>query len=277
MRQPIVLLLCLAVCAAPAAAQQASGDSGQVILDTHLGGDSAQAAQVGLRRGATYRLEFRPAGAQLLIRQRTRDGAAAPPLDTLTRSPLDTVPAGWRAVRIQPTANGAHVIELTNPQVGPTSVRLVVVHRSPTDTAGHAISHLVANENVSGTIPVFLALDSGHIYRIVPVQNAPIYMSPRSISRPPIRFVLIGGPSRGVIGIPFVADFTGDYRFETDPGSEASFQLYEVEGDSAMAACVRRTRGAGCLGNPSTPHSHFAPIVIAISLPVIFLINAISR
>ena len=251
-------------------AQQVTADSGRVVLETRLGGDSAQATLVQLRRGATYRLEFRPAGAQLSVRARTRDGASVAPLDTLARNPLDSVP-GWRTQRVVARDAGYHIVELTNPGVGTTTVRMVLMRRGAADTMPSAlVSHLLYNE-MAGNNPVYVALDSGKIYRVV-VTDGYIALSPRALYKPPVRFVPLSTRG-GAFGSAFIADYSGDYRVDGD----GSFQIYSVEGDSAAYACIRRTRGFNCLGNPDTPRSHMAPFIVAGAIPLMFLLDALFR
>ena len=253
-------------------AQQATADSGRVVLETRLGGDSAQATRVTLRRGATYRLEFRPATAQLSIRQRTRTGSPVPPLDTLPRNPLDSVP-GWRTQRIMAQAAGEHIVELTNPGIGATTVRMVLMRRGDADTMPSAlVSHLLYNENTSAG-PVYIALDSGKIYRVV-VSNGYIALSPRSLSRPPVRMAPLSTRG-GSFGVPFIADYTGDYR--VDGADDSSFQIYSVEGDSAAYACIRNTHGFGCIGNPHTRRNNLAPFIVAAAVPLMFILDRIAR
>ena len=59
----------------------AAADSGRVVLETRLGGDSSQATTVNLRRGATYRVWLRPARADIRVRRLAHDTITRPPLD----------------------------------------------------------------------------------------------------------------------------------------------------------------------------------------------------
>jgi hypothetical protein len=261
---------------AVAAPLRGQSDSGRVILETRLGGDSAQATRVDLRAGATYRFEFRPAGAQLVIRRRTRDGSSVPPLQLAPPSMQDTLP-GWTINRVTAVEAGEHIVELTNPQVGTTTVRLVMLHRAAGDSLPTRLqATLLYNEDVSGG-PVYVALDSGQIYRIS-VTMGTIYLSPRSAYQAPVRFVATGGTTAGnTFGTPFLAEYTGQYRVETDPGATATFRIYSAAGDPIAAACVRNPDGRECLGNPRTERSKLGPFIIALAVPAIFLIDKVFR
>ena len=275
MRRALLVASALLV-PALARALRAQSDSGRIVLETRLGGDSAQATRVDFRAGATYRLEFRPANAQLVIRKRTRDGSAVPPLQLAAPAMQDTLP-GWTINRVTAVEAGEHVVELTNPQVGTTTVRLVMLHRAAGDSLPTRLqATLLYNEDVSGG-PVYVALDSGQIYRIS-VTMGEIYLSPRSAYRAPVRFVATGGTTAGNnFGTPFMADYTGEYRVETDPGATAAFRIYSAAGDPAAAACVRNPHGQDCLGNPRTARSKLGPFIIALAVPAIFLIDKVFR
>src|SRR5437868_12988998 len=103
-------------------------DSGRIVLETRLGGDSAQATTVNLRGGATYRVWVRPARAEVVLRRLSRDTSAA------SRAPLDTVGLPSedsthmsRMFKVTVREQGDDIVELTNPQIGTTSVRITVM------------------------------------------------------------------------------------------------------------------------------------------------------
>jgi hypothetical protein len=109
----------------------------RTVFETLLGGDSAQATMVQLRRHKTYRVEFSPAAAELTIRPRTSAGGVEPPVDTLVTNLADTV-AGRRTYRIRAGEGGPYLVELTNTQVGATALRISEVPRMRGDTLPRA-------------------------------------------------------------------------------------------------------------------------------------------
>ena len=125
-RHALAAVLLLAVPAAARAQQPAPPRPNPPVLVTILGGDSAQATLVQLRRRTVYRLQFQPATAQLSVRFRTRDGSTVPPLDTLPSVPADSL-AGYGSTRVATEYSGEYIVELTNAQIGATSVRMTAM------------------------------------------------------------------------------------------------------------------------------------------------------
>jgi hypothetical protein len=252
--------------ALPMVRPQAS-DSGRVVLETRLGGDSSQATRVDLRRGATYRVYVRPARGEIVVRKMTQDTGAASraPLDTTTVPPDDSTRES-RSFNVVARLNGGHLVELTNPRIGTTSVRITLLRRAAGDTLPTtARRRLIYNENVSAG-PAIVELDSGRVYRIVHGLN--VYIAPRSGYRPPVRLApLTRSAFGGIAGVPFIPEFSGEYRLTVDPGDDASIQIYEEEADAAEIECIRNPNGPGCRGQGGV--SKTGLLLAMLSIPIV--------
>jgi hypothetical protein len=246
-------------------------DSGRIVMDQQLGGDSVQAAPLDLRRGAIYLVEVRPARADVQIRRRVRDGSTAPPLDTVPISRTDSL-LHWRQFGVVAREGGAHVAELTNPGVGATQVRVTLLRRAIDDTLPSTARRTLVFSEIVGGGPSYVTLDSGVVYRIV-AQDA-VSIGPRSGFRPPLRIAaLVRG---GGTGVPVIPEFTGEYRIDTDVS--ASVQIWREEADPKEIACIRNNGGPGCQGSGSGPHmSNRTVIAIFVVLPLIVVLDAIFR
>ena len=127
-------------------------DSGRVVLSTVLGGDSSQASGVTLRARATYRVQVQPARADLQIRRRLT-GPTPPPFLTQTPVPaLDTL-THWRTFDITADSGGQHFVELTNPGVGSTLVRVTMLRPPPVDAAQAAVAEACRDNPRSAGCP----------------------------------------------------------------------------------------------------------------------------
>jgi hypothetical protein len=250
-------------------------DSGRIVMDQQLGGDSVQAAPLDLRRGAIYLVEVRPARADVQIRRRVRDGSTAPPLDTVPISRTDSL-LHWRQFGVVAREGGAHVAELTNPGVGATQVRVTLLRRAIQDSVPLRDRRtLVFTDNVAPG-PSYVTLDSGVVYRIE-VRDANIFLAPRSSYRAGVRQHPLVAGSFGSRGVPFVPSFTGEYRIDAD-GPSASVMIWREELDQVTFACSNSNNmdKPGC--RELFPHSSNRTVIaIAIVLPLILVLDRIFR
>lgn len=219
-------------------------DSGHIVLETRLGGDSAQATTVNLRRGATYRIWVRPTRAQVVLRRLSQDTTAA------SRAPLDTVglpsedsTRTSRMFKVTAREQGEHIVELTNPQVGTTSVRIAIMERAASDTLPTNMRRRLVWTGTVGGGPSYVTLDSGVVYRIVVHDD--VVFTPRQIFRaPPFTVTVQLGHASG---IPVIPGYTGEYRMDTaSQTATSSVQIYEEAVDAADIACIRNPAGPGC-------------------------------
>jgi hypothetical protein len=234
-------------------------DSGRVVLETRLGGDSSQATTVNLRRGATYRVWVRPARAEIAVRRLTRDtAAAARAAHHTTTQPSEDSTHMSRVFNITARAQGEHIVELTNPQVGGTSVRITFLHRAAYDTLPTSARRTLLYNEATGTTGIIVSLDSGKVYRLQ--SDDDVYIAPRSGYRAPVRLApLIRG---GGSGVPFIPEFTGEYRVY----GGTSVRIYEEEADAAEIACIRNPSGPGCHGK----NNHGLGVLLAlVSIPIV--------
>src|SRR5258708_36170062 len=105
--RPIVAIVLASLAGRPLGAQQPARaapapppsahapDSGRVVFEHRLGGDSVQAASLDWRRGAIYKVEVRNERAEVQIRPLVRDGSSVPPLDTVPLARTDSL-LHWR-------------------------------------------------------------------------------------------------------------------------------------------------------------------------------------
>jgi len=91
--------------------------AGAVIATLHLGGDSAQVAALPLTGGQIYRLEIAPVQAVVQVRPAA---TGQRPLPHIYRPPMAD-----RVVWAVLAQRGTHYIELTNPGIGATTVRVI--------------------------------------------------------------------------------------------------------------------------------------------------------
>ena len=219
-------------------------DSGRIVLETRLGGDSAQATTVNLRQGATYRVWVRPARADIQVRRLTNDTAAG------ARAPLDTasLPAEdssrmSRVFTVTAHDRGDYIVELTNPQIGTTSVRVTMMRRALSDTLSTNMRRRLVWTGTVGGGPSYVTLDSGVVYRIL-VHDAVTFTPRQAFRAPP--FTVLSTDARG-FGVPVVPAFTGEYRLDTvSETATSSVQIYQEEVDAAGLACIRNPSGPGC-------------------------------
>jgi hypothetical protein len=278
---PFVVLVLAGLAARPARAQQSASsarpplqsahapDSGRIVLDQQLGGDSVQAARLDLRRGAIYLVEVRPERANVQVRRRVRDGSTSPPLDTVPIPRTDSL-LHWRQFGVVAREGGAHVAELTNPGVGATQVRVTLLRRAIDDTVPSSARRTLVFSEIVGGGPSYVTLDSGVVYRVV-AQDA-VSLAPRSGYRAPLRIApLVRG---GGTGVPIIPEFTGEYRIDTD--ASASVQIWREEADPTELACIRNTGGPGCHG-PKPHISVRSVLIIGLALPFIMLVDALFR
>lgn len=260
-RATVVITAFLALAGRPAGAQSAR-DSGFVTLDARLGGDSAQVTTTTMRRGATYLVQVRPLLADIQIWRRSRDTTAARQL-VQSPGPADSL-AGWRSFMVTTGEGGEHFVELTNSGIGATTVRVSLLRRAPGDTAAtNERRQLVFSDNVSGG-PSFVTLDSGVVYRFVAVGGT-VFISPRGMYRTPLRPAPIVHP--GATGAPYLAEFTGEYRLDSD-GNDVSVRIYREAMDAVQMACLANPRGPGCLASRSHRGPRIGIILALISIPI---------
>lgn len=247
--------------ALPATAQTAR-DSGYVVLDTRLGGDSAQVTTANLRRGASYLVRVRSLRADIQVRRRSRDTTAARPLEQTPLS-ADSVTT-WRSFRVTAGEGGEHFVELTNPGIGTTAITVSLLRRASGDTlATNERRTLVFSDNISGG-PSFVSLDSGVVYRFIAVGGT-VYISPRAMYRTPLRPAPIIHP--GSTGTPYLTEFSGEYRIDGD-GTDVSVRIYREEMDAVQVACLTNPRGPGCLGSRGRRGPRVGLILALISIPI---------
>jgi hypothetical protein len=115
-----VFILAMLIVSARSLGAQTSRFETVAIL--HLGGDSAQATRIELRSTTAYRVEVRPARAVVRLTLIARY-----PERALRAMPSE--PAGdARAFTLVPERAGEYLVELTNPYVGITEIRVLVDH-----------------------------------------------------------------------------------------------------------------------------------------------------
>jgi len=227
-----------------------------------------QVTTVTLRRGARYLVRVRPAGAEIQIRRRSRDTTTAQPL-LASAAPESLM--SWRAFRVTTAEAGEHFVELTNPGIGATLVRVSLLSRAPGDTAATIERRtLVFSENVSGG-PSFVTLDSGVVYRFIAV-GSDVLISPRVLYRTPLRAAPMVHP--GPTGTPFIPEFTGEYRL--DAVGDASVRIYREEMDAVQLACLRNPRGPGCLASRRRGGTKLGVVLALVSVPIIIVIMLIQ-
>lgn len=243
-------------------AAQAARDSGYVALDARLGGDSSQVTTANFRRGASYLVQVRPRRAEIRIWRRSRDTTAARPLEQ-SPVPTDSLSES-RGFRITTAEAGEHFVELTNPGIGATSVRVSLLHRARGDTAAtNERRELIFSDNVSGG-PSFVSLDSGVVYRFIAV-GGDLLISPRGMYRAPIRAAPIVHP--GATGWAYLTEFAGEYRLDAT-GADVSVRIYREAMDAVQMACLNNPRGPGCLGSRSRRGPRLGLLLALVSIPV---------
>lgn len=255
------MLVVVAGSAAAQQAPQATRDSGRVVLETRLGGDSGQATTVFLRRGATYRLAVRPSQAEIVIRPMAQGGANPAPLDLV---PAADDGSGDRVFTVAARDHSRHLVELTNTQVGATGVRLIFLRRADDDTLRVTGNSRPIFDEFVGDERVSVPLDSGRVYRFV----APATIWLTAAGRDSIR---MAPPLRGRGGVSFIPGATTRYRILVEAGTDVPVQVYEIEARAEQVACIRDPEGPGC-GLPDPRERRVGMLLAILSFPIMSLV-----
>lgn len=270
-RRLAVAVVAACFMSAPALAQQRPAaipaDTTHLILQTQLGGDSSQVTTVQLRAGATYLIATRTRGAQISVRHLARNGIRAAPLDTLPRQSSDTVP-GWFTYRFAAHDAGEHSIELTNPAIGATPVKVILLHRAAGDTLPTTLQHELVFSDHIGPTPNYVTLDSGVTYRIL--SNVNVYIAPRHGGAPPFEAVFADA---GAAGVAFRAVYGGEYSLQTD-GDDGSVRIYMEASDQVANAC-QKIGGSGCPYRPR--HSIRGVLFAAALIPAAMILGMVFK
>jgi hypothetical protein len=283
-RRTFLVAACLAAAAAPklapqvppAVAQQPTPvvpqharapDSGRVLIEQMLGGDSSQATTADLRRGAFYRVDAQPSRADISLRLRVRNGTTAPaPLERINL-PLDTIPE-WRSWVVAVREGGTHVIELTNPGLGATRVRVSALFRARSDTLFLDERDRVIWSEIVGGGPSFVTLDSGIVYQVE--SRTDVSISPRMMSGAPVR--QLGGFTHNPI---FTVPLPGEYRIEVARGASAPVKIWVFDEDQSIYHCFRSANDPGCYSHRSL--SSRAVLVGILAIPVFVVLGLIFK
>lgn len=121
MRVFIFTTLLAAVAAASTVAQNAPVAApvhGVLVRTLHLGGDSTQATMISLSSGG-YRLEIEPVTANIQLSR--RNGGSTRPMPLVARPAAND----HRVAGVFPPESGEYLVQLINPGVGATTVRVV--------------------------------------------------------------------------------------------------------------------------------------------------------
>jgi hypothetical protein len=239
------------VAAAEQVLAQAPHDS--VIADLHLGGDSVQAAVVALRTHEAYLVEVAPARAQ--IRLHLRASAPQPflaPIALADRAPPD----GGAVFGLAPRRSGEYVVELTNPDIGATHVRVIweTILReltAPVPPTGVA-SEVVVDERPTTvfdeTFPgppasVLLAGDVVYRVEISPATTSArvAIHSARSRSGPPLVMYPTDERAIGAAGATFVIipTNTDEYRLDVAVSGDEPARVRIIRDPKESARWVR--------------------------------------
>jgi hypothetical protein len=192
---------------------QAAQPVGALIATLHLGGDSVQVARLPLHAGQVYRLEITPTTAQIQVRPPT---PGAPPLPHIGRPPVDGSIV-WAFV----ARRGNHYIELTNPGIGATAVRVIAEGLPPTAVAaaGAPVHYdsTVFDESFPGPRGT-VQLVAGNAYRLEitpPVGDVSIRYA-HTPGAPPLVLYPLSDPvaARGGDARLLVPSTTSEYRID---------------------------------------------------------------
>lgn len=274
MRRAIIAVLVCASVAGPVRAQNSRPtlvthltDTAQIVLETRLGGDSSQATSVKLRPGGTYLVAAHTHGAQIRIRHFAHHGTAQPPLDPRPLQPGDSV-VGWDEFRVVAGEGGDHSVELMNPGVGMTSVKILLMHRAPGDTLPTTLQHELVFSDHVGPTPNYVTLDSGVTYRILPTTN--VYITPRVGGAQPFE---VAYADAGAAGFAYRPPVTGEYRIVTD-GDDGAVRIYREASDQIAEQCGH-VGGTGCGYRPG--RSPRAALAVALFIPVVAILDKLFR
>ena len=229
----------------------------RVILEGQIGGDSARSRTVVMQRPNSYRIEVRPASAELVVRGVSSSRGYG---QSLALNPLvgDSVPGG-RGFIVMPEDSATYSIALASGS--PIAIiRVIEVVPGRGDVAsGIGRDELLLSEIV-GVSPTYMWLDTGIVYRFF-VQDE-VYLSPRSVGGAPVRLApLVRG---GGHGAPFMANQAGEYAIFTLAGS-APVRVYRSQADAAELACIRDRRTEGCSqsNRPTSPRNRIGLLIAA--------------
>lgn len=263
-RSPFALLL---VAALPLAAQQP-----RIVLDGQLGGDSARTRPLVMVPPNSYRIEVRPANADLIVRGAHSGRGYG---QTLALNPAgDSLPGG-RSYVVTPGDSATYSIVLAG-VAGMAIVRVIEIPPAAGNVAAVLGRETLLLSEVVGVSPTFIELDTGIVYRFVVSEDADVYIAPRLASGAPVRLApLVRG---GGHGIPFMASQPGTYALTTAGGS-TQVRVYRAAADAAEMACIRNPRTEGCRANPQSGQRRrsmltLAMAVIAIPLAAVVLLGA---
>lgn len=226
----------------------AQAGRGSVVLRARLGGDSAQATTVRLRRGATYRVAAVPASAELRIKTPSADSTPPRVLDRRPLEPGDSV-AGGAGFLIVAGVSAEHLVELAGERHA-TAVEITLVSLAPGDhiqptTGSQTLYTLLASPNT----PNYVDLDSGVVYRVWSTED--VFIEPRNLSGAPVR--LSPQVRANGVGVPFIPAWPGEYKVWAS--DEVAVRVLWNDFDQAQIQCIRHPQQRGCMGEGTSPRS----------------------